>query len=68
MAETKEAPVMPPAPHPALKRLERYVGRWTVTGRTLDAEEDNVSGRLEFEWLPRCVLPATAQRVQLRGL
>jgi Protein of unknown function (DUF1579) len=22
-----------------------------VTGRTLDAEEDNVSGRLEFEWL-----------------
>src|SRR5688500_2439984 len=37
---------------PALHRLDRFVGTWEVTGRTLDAEEDNVSGRLTFEWLP----------------
>ena len=42
----------PPGPDPALKRLEQFVGTWEVKGRTLDAEEDNVSGRLTFEWLP----------------
>jgi Protein of unknown function (DUF1579) len=41
-----------PGPDPALKRLEQFVGTWEVKGRTLEAEEDNVSGRLTFEWLP----------------
>ncbi|TMK43914.1 MAG: DUF1579 domain-containing protein [Actinobacteria bacterium] len=41
-----------PTPDPALKRLDRFVGTWNAKGRTLDAEEDNVSGRLTFEWLP----------------
>jgi hypothetical protein len=47
-----QAPALPPGPDPALKRLERFVGTWNVTGRTLDAEEDNVSGRFTFAWLP----------------
>jgi hypothetical protein len=42
----------PPGPDPALRRLDRFVGTWEVTGRTLDSEQDNVSGRLTFEWLP----------------
>ena len=42
----------PPGPDPALRRLDRFVGAWEVRGRTLDAEADNVSGRLTFEWLP----------------
>jgi hypothetical protein len=46
------APALPPRPDPALKRLERFVGTWNVTGRTLDAEQDNVSGRFTVEWLP----------------
>jgi Protein of unknown function (DUF1579) len=46
------APTMPPGPDPALKRLERFVGTWNVTGRTLDSNQDNVSGRFSFEWLP----------------
>jgi hypothetical protein len=41
-----------PGPDPALRRLDRFVGTWEVTGRTLDSEQDNVSGRLTFEWLP----------------
>ncbi len=41
-----------PAPDPALKRLERLVGSWTITGRTLDSDEDNISGKAAFEWLP----------------
>jgi hypothetical protein len=42
----------PPGPDPALKRLGDFVGTWNVTGRTLDSEQDNVFGRLTFEWLP----------------
>jgi hypothetical protein len=38
----------PPGLDPALRRLDRFVGTWDVRGRTLDAEEDNVSGRLTF--------------------
>jgi hypothetical protein len=39
-------------PHPALKRLEPLIGTWKLTGRTLDATEDNITGRVTIEWLP----------------
>jgi uncharacterized protein DUF1579 len=42
----------PPKPDPALTRLERFVGTWTMRGRTLGAEEDDVFGQTTFEWLP----------------
>ena len=41
-----------PAPDPALNRLERLVGSWTIKGRTLDSDEDNIFGKVTFEWLP----------------
>ena len=41
-----------PTPHPDLKLLDRFVGTWDMTGRTLDSDVDNVSGRNTFEWLP----------------
>src|SRR4029453_14754225 len=50
-ADEAGAPGQPPGPDPALRRLDRFVGTWDVRGRTLDAEEDNVSGRLAFERL-----------------
>jgi len=39
-------------PDPALKRLDKLVGTWTLSGRTLNSEEDNISGQTTFEWLP----------------
>ncbi len=36
----------------ALKRLEKLVGMWSLTGRTPDAQEDNISGQVTIEWLP----------------
>jgi hypothetical protein len=42
----------PPGPDPALKRLEKFVGTWSMKGRTLDADQDNVFGKTTFEWLP----------------
>jgi hypothetical protein len=54
MTQNQDPPAraLPTGPDPALKRLERFVGTWKVTGRTLDATQDNVSGRFSFEWLP----------------
>lgn len=52
MSEYDATVEQPPMPDPALKRLDRLVGTWTIHGRTLDAEEDHVSGRTTFEWLP----------------
>jgi Protein of unknown function (DUF1579) len=42
----------PPQPDPALKQLDRYVGTWDMSGRTLDSDVDNVHGQATFEWLP----------------
>jgi hypothetical protein len=52
MGANEQTPMQPPGPDPALKALEMFVGDWEVTGRTIGAHEDNVSGRLHFEWLP----------------
>jgi hypothetical protein len=41
-----------PEPDPALKRLERLVGNWTISGRTLDSEVDNIHGSVNISWLP----------------
>jgi len=41
-----------PKPHPALKRLERLVGTWKLTGRTFDSNVDNIRGKVAIEWLP----------------
>ena len=41
-----------PTPDPALKRLDKLGGSWTMKGRTLDSDEDNIAGRTTFEWLP----------------
>lgn len=38
-------------PNPALKRLEKLVGTWKLTGRTLSSEEDNITGWTTFEWM-----------------
>jgi uncharacterized protein DUF1579 len=38
-------------PDPALKRLDRLAGTWELKGRTLDSNEDNITGRVVIEWL-----------------
>ncbi len=41
-----------PEPDPALKRLDGFIGTWSIKGRTLDFKVDNVSALTTFEWLP----------------
>ncbi len=42
----------PPKPNPALKRLDKLVGTWSLKGRTLDSKDDSISGKVVIEWLP----------------
>lgn len=39
-------------PDPTLRRLDVLVGQWELRGRTLDTAEDNITGWVNFEWLP----------------
>lgn len=52
MPDNNTQPQQMPKPDPALKRLEKFVGTWSIKGRTLDSKVDNVSARTTFEWLP----------------
>jgi Protein of unknown function (DUF1579) len=48
MSETPE----PPQPDPALKRLDRFVGRWSMEGNLVGSDDKNIRGETEFRWLP----------------
>jgi len=53
MADNEPTQPSPTAtPHLALKRLDRLVGTWQIQGRTPDAQDDNINGRVTIEWLP----------------
>jgi hypothetical protein len=49
--ERNTQPMQMPAPDPALKRLEKLVGTWSIKGRTLDSKKDNISGQVTIEWI-----------------
>lgn len=38
-------------PHDALQRLQKLTGQWMLTGRSLHADEDDISGTATFEWI-----------------
>jgi Protein of unknown function (DUF1579) len=42
----------PPQPHPALKRLERLVGRSIMEGNLVGSDEKNIRAEATFRWLP----------------
>jgi len=49
---TENAPKMP-APDPALEQLDRFIGRWKLTGRLVGSDdEDTISGESTYRWLP----------------
>ncbi len=40
-----------PQPDPALKRLDKLVGTWTMKGHLIGSDVDNIVGRTTFQWL-----------------
>lgn len=66
-------PMHIPTPDQALKLLEKLVGTWELTGRTLSSKEDNITGWTTFEWLPggfflKSVGEITFKGVTMQGL
>jgi Protein of unknown function (DUF1579) len=48
MADTPDLP----EPDPALKRLDRLVGRWAMEGSPVGSDEKSIKGETTFRWLP----------------
>jgi hypothetical protein len=58
----------PPKPNPALKRLDKLVGRWRLTGRTFDSKVDNITGKVAIEWLPGGFFLQMRGVIRMQGL
>jgi hypothetical protein len=41
-----------PEPDPALKRLDRFVGTWSMEGHLVGSDENNITGEATYRWLP----------------
>jgi Protein of unknown function (DUF1579) len=46
-----ETPGLPQS-DPALRRLDRLVGTWSMEGNLVDSDEKNITGETTFRWLP----------------
>jgi Protein of unknown function (DUF1579) len=52
-----------PTPDPALKRLDRFVGTWSMEGHLVGSSETNIKGQATYRWLPGGFF--LEQRIQL---
>jgi hypothetical protein len=41
-----------PTPDPALKRLDRFVGTWSMEGSLVGSDEKVIKGQAAYRWLP----------------
>jgi hypothetical protein len=41
-----------PTPDPALKQLDRFVGRWTLEGNFVGSDDVTITGEAAYRWLP----------------
>lgn len=41
-----------PTPHPSLKALDKFVGRWSMSGHLVGSDEETIKGEVEYEWHP----------------
>src|SRR5262245_27354307 len=51
VSETTAQGAQTPTPDPALKRLDRLVGTWTLNGRLVGSDEETITGEIRFKWL-----------------
>jgi hypothetical protein len=51
MADNDMQPQMP-TPDPALRRLDRFIGTWSMDGHLVGSSEKNIKGRASYRWLP----------------
>jgi hypothetical protein len=51
MAGEAQGPQLP-TPDPILRRLDRFVGTWSMEGHLVGSEDTAIKGRTTFRWLP----------------
>ena len=49
---TDETQAQLPVPDPALRRLNRFVGTWSMKGHLVDSDDITIKGRTTYRWLP----------------
>ena len=49
MADDTQAQL--PTPDPALRRLDRFVGSWSLAGHLVDSDETTIRGQATYRWL-----------------
>jgi uncharacterized protein DUF1579 len=64
MPETPELP----QPNPALRRLDRLVGRWSMEGHLVGSDENNIRGETSFRWLPGGFFLEQRSHIDFAGL
>jgi hypothetical protein len=57
-----------PEPNPALRRLDRLVGTWTMEGNLVGSDEKNITGETMFRWLPGGFFLEQRVRIDFMGL
>jgi hypothetical protein len=57
-----------PQPDPALRRLDRLVGTWTMEGNLVSSDEKNIRGKTTFRWLPGGFFLEQRARIDFMGL
>jgi hypothetical protein len=64
MSETPQLPT----PDPALKRLDRLVGRWSMEGNPVGSDEKSIRGETAFRWLPGGLFLEQRGHIDFMGL
>ncbi|MGH3064483.1 MAG: DUF1579 family protein [Gaiellaceae bacterium] len=64
MSETSEAP----QPDPAMRRLDRLVGRWSMEGNLMGSDETTIHGETSFGWLPGGFFLEQSVQIDFGGL
>jgi hypothetical protein len=49
---TDETQPQLPTPDPALRRLDRFVGTWSMEGHLVGSDDTTITGRATYRWLP----------------
>jgi hypothetical protein len=57
-----------PKPDPALKRLDRFVGAWSMEGHLVGSDEMNIRGQATYRWLPGGFFLEQHVRLDFMGL
>jgi Protein of unknown function (DUF1579) len=50
MSDEMQGPL--PTPDPALKRMDRFVGTWSMEGHLVGSEDITIKGQAAYRWLP----------------